>query len=417
MKKKDIKVRINTKLWEMVKKKIESDFGKQMNDVDSILIVAMLYLYKSKDKARHPDNLYALKCIESPDLDDRYYKTKTICVYKYVMDRLKENCSGCTYSEAIERAIVDYLYLPISFYTDNIKPIYTFVGSKNPTMQSATANAVKQMHLNYKETVLIDGCCGTGALFLGLDTYNWESVTLNDMNPIRTNFLNVLKNKALEFIKFFLNDESWRVNSYSPERLCLQKKYDEELNEYYNKRKNYHKVDCDISISYATLLLQSWTGQFIEDEERIFNRILKILPASLKLQNATITQEDCLQYLENSDTGKLVILDVPYIGTEKECSVKGYDYIKFHKKIADKLYYANYPFLYFCRSSAPKSDKSRTKEEKERIMKMKLGSYFFNKGYYFQKVPLKKDTELLISNLEYDRNTQFQWTDFSQDIL
>ena len=49
------------------------------------------------------------------------------------------------------------------------------------------------MKLNTSEMTLIEGCCSTGSLFFGLDTYNWKGVTLNDMNPLRTNFLNVLK--------------------------------------------------------------------------------------------------------------------------------------------------------------------------------------------------------------------------------
>ena len=38
-------------------------------------------------------------------------------------------------------------------------------------------------------------------------------------------------------------------------------------------------------------------------------------------------------------------------------------------------------------------------------MKLKLGQYFMNKGYYFQKVPLKEDTELMVSNRQYDADT------------
>ena len=50
-------------------------------------------------------------------------------------------------------------------------------------------------------------------------------------------------------------------------------------------------------------------------------------------------------------------------------------------------------------------------------MKMKLGQYFMNKGYYFQKVPLKEDTELMISNRQYDTKTQFIWTDMAENII
>lgn len=50
-------------------------------------------------------------------------------------------------------------------------------------------------------------------------------------------------------------------------------------------------------------------------------------------------------------------------------------------------------------------------------MRMKLGQYFMNKGYNFQKVRLDNDTELMISNRWYDANTQFQWTSMEQKIL
>ena len=50
-------------------------------------------------------------------------------------------------------------------------------------------------------------------------------------------------------------------------------------------------------------------------------------------------------------------------------------------------------------------------------MKMKLGQYFMNKGYYLQKVRLDNDTELMVSNRHYDADTQFQWTSFEQNII
>ena len=49
-------------------------------------------------------------------------------------------------------------------------------------------------------------------------------------------------------------------------------------------------------------------------------------------------------------------------------------------------------------------------------MKMKLGQYFMNKGFYFQKVHLNEDTELLISNRQYDAEAQFLWTDMAENI-
>lgn len=49
-------------------------------------------------------------------------------------------------------------------------------------------------------------------------------------------------------------------------------------------------------------------------------------------------------------------------------------------------------------------------------MKMKLAQYFMNKGYYFQKVRLDSDIELMVSNCQYDDKKQFQWTDMDENI-
>jgi len=96
--------------------------------------------------------------------------------------------------------------------------------------------------------------------------------------------------------------------------------------------------------------------------------------------------------------------------------VDNYNYEKFHKKVADLLYKAQYPFIYYCRSSAPKSDKSKSQEDKENIMKMKLSQYFLNRSFYLQKVHLEKDTEIMISNIHYSES-QFQWNNFLQHLL
>ncbi|MGG7153504.1 hypothetical protein ACQPUR_23055, partial [Clostridium neonatale] len=60
--------------------------------------------------------------------------------------------------------------------------------------------------------------------------------------------------------------------------------------------------------------------------------------------------------------------------------------------------------------------RSKSQEDKANIMKMKLGQYFLNKGYYFQKVHLEKDTELMISNVHYSES-QFLWNNFSESLL
>ena len=94
-----------------------------------------------------------------------------------------------------------------------------------------------------------------------------------------------------------------------------------------------------------------------------------------------------------------------------------YKYQPFHQKVTEYLQNAEYPFLYYCRSTPPKSDSTFNRADAEHIMKMKLGQYFMNKGYYFQKVCLDNDTELMVSNQLYDKKSQFQWTSFEQKII
>ena len=60
-------------------------------------------------------------------------------------------------------------------------------------MQVATADAVDAMEIPHESFTLIDGCCATGSFFFELKTYPWKAVVLNDLNPLRTNFLNVLR--------------------------------------------------------------------------------------------------------------------------------------------------------------------------------------------------------------------------------
>ena len=143
----------------------------------------------------------------------------------------------------------------------------------------------------------------------------------------------------------------------------------------------------------------------VERASKIMEQVFRFLPAHLKLQNTVITQQDCLRYLKNDDTEKLLLLDVPYIGSEQTCAVTGYKYQPFHKKVADYLQNAESQFIYYCRSTPPKSDSTLNREDAEHIMKTKLAQYFMNKGYYFQKVPLKEDTELMISNRQYYTKT------------
>ena len=86
-------------------------------------------------------------------------------------------------------------------------------------------------------------------------------------------------------------------------------------------------------------------------------------------------------------------------------------------KVAEYLQTANYSFLYYCRSTPPKSDKTFTQTDAEHIIKMKLACHFMNKGYYFHKITFKDDTELIISNRQYNQDIQFEWTHIDDNIL
>lgn len=414
MQKKDIKIKVNKKLWKQMKEKVKKDFNRSYCDTDCLLILILLALYKKKHSLRCEDSLYLL-VDNLTDLAEENYIFKTISIYGKLMENLKDVYKKLSYSQIVERAVVDYLHLPLNFYTDCISPLYTIVGSKNYTMQKATAKAVDNMSLSHKDMVLIDACCATGSLFFGLETYEWKKIILNDMSALRTNFLNVLKSEPLKLIKMLLETDFAFIEQSETKNKKLHN-FKDNTDEYEQKRINYKKVDCNIQIAYQMFLRQCIDKAQIEGSDKIFSRILKFLPAHLKLQNAIITKTDCLTYLKN-DTPKLVLLDVPYIGSEKECAVKGYRYELFHGKVANLLQQAGYPFIYYCRSSAPKSDTIKSTEDKLKIMKMKLGGYFMDKNFYFQKIHLKEDTELLISNQEYDAETQFKWTDFEQDLL
>lgn len=282
-------------------------------------------------------------------------------------------------------------------------------------MQVATASAVDAMKLSHQHMTLIDGCCATGSLFFGLKDYTWKSVILNDLNPLRISFLNVIKKEPVKLIKKLIETDLSFIQQPETKNPILSE-YKKSIHTYEAKRAKYHKVDCNIDIAYEMFLVQCIDKAMIENADKIIQRLLRFLPAHLKLQNTMITQQDCLIYLKNNDRDKLVLLDVPYIGSEHTCSIKGYNYQPFHQKVGNYLQNANFPFLYYCRSTPPKADTPLPRTDAEHVMKMKLAHYFYNRGFFFDKVHLKEDTELIISNRHYSEN-QFQWNDFNINIL
>ena len=191
------------------------------------------------------------------------------------------------------------------------------------------------MQLDHSKLDFIDGCCATSSLFFGIKTYIWRNVSLNDLNPLRTNFLNVIKNQPLKLIKMLLETDFTFINTSESKNPKL-KELKLETNAYVQKRHAYHKVDCNVKIAYEMFLQQCIDKAMVEQADRIFIRMLRFLPAHLKLKNATITPKYCLTYL-NNDSAKLILLDVPYIGSERECAITSYQYDPFHKKVTDLL--------------------------------------------------------------------------------
>jgi site-specific DNA-adenine methylase len=228
------------------------------------------------------------------------------------------------------------------------------------------------MEIPYESFILIDCCSATGSLFFGLRSHPWKSVILNDLNPLRTNFLNVIKTEPLKLIKQILESDLLFIEQPETKNPKLSS-YKKAINDNSKKRAKYHKVDCNIDIAYQMFIVQCINKAMVESAGKIMERSFRFLPAHLKLQNAVITQQDCLNNLKNDNTNKLFLLDVPYIGSEHTYAVTGYKYQPFHQKVADFLQNAEYPFLYYCRSTPPKSDSSFNREDAEHIMKMKLG--------------------------------------------
>ena len=394
MRKKDIKIRINEIIWKKSLEKIESDFGRKYCKTDSMMIIMLLALYKRKSILRNSDNIY-LAVQRSEQLDSSNYTFITIAVYDGLLELLQKLHPALPYSQLIESAIADYLVLPRSFYTECISPLYTIVGSKNHTMQEATATIVDEMNLYHESLTLIDGCCATGSLFFGLKDYPWKTVILNDLNPLRTNFLNVLKKEPLKLIKKILENDLSFIKQPETKNPKLSE-FKKMLNTYETKRKNYHKIDCNIDIAYTMFITQCIDKAHIEQSIEIIGRILRFLPACMKLQKAIITQQDCLTYLQNDTTNKLVLLDTPYIGSEATCGIKGYDYEKFHKKVASFLNNVQYPFMYYCRITPPKSEKVLSPKDAENVMKMKLENYFSDLNCCRHTVNLLNGTELIL---------------------
>lgn len=201
---KEIKVSVNKIHLEKANSKIKKLFGHNYTDNDNMLIMTLLYLYKYQSRPINYDVVY-LACKHPDELNRSNYITKKYYINGKVLSLLKAKNPHTSLSVVVECIIASLIATPTSEYTINIPPLYTIVGSKNTIMQKETASAVDAMNLTHESMTLIDGCCATGSLFFGLDTYPWKQVVLNDLNPLRTNFLNVIKREPLKLIKKIFN--------------------------------------------------------------------------------------------------------------------------------------------------------------------------------------------------------------------
>lgn len=129
MTRKDIKITIRQKLWEKAVKKAMSEFQFVHTITDALNAILLLSLYKVRSKHRRTDNIF-LSYSNVTEMTSDTYITFTIEIISELLYEAKNNNSNGTYSSIVESVLADYIVLPINFYTDNISPVYTIVGSK-----------------------------------------------------------------------------------------------------------------------------------------------------------------------------------------------------------------------------------------------------------------------------------------------
>ncbi len=325
-------------------------------------------------------------------------------------------------SKFVELAIVDFLEKSCVDYANMAKPLYSFAGSKTLPMAKAHKHATNAISLN-PHTELIEVCVGSGALFFATDTTNFTSCTVNDLTPSRVNFLSVVQVKPLELI-YKLLDLSSNFKYFTPEEKTKLKTSSKSIVDAYDKKqRKYKKIKIDVDVAYALLVYETFNTPRPFDSsilKKITNFPFNILPMYFKLKDVAITKLDARHYLSNSNTNKFVCLDVPYITSTPATysGIKDFDYVTFHSEVSKALEVANYPFLYYCRSTSSQKINSLVGTENGLdIMSKCLKPYFFNKGFFFDLVPLEVgngtehehvEMEVMISNRKYN-DTQFQW--------
>lgn len=440
MKLKDLKLTLNVTLLNKARKKAQFEF--KLNKCHKTLLMQIVMILAFYKKWKDHEVIYAIsRALDYPSQTlSENTERKTIAICEFLLTELKNKWCFCakSASKIINIAMGLYIQTPLSEYTSNIKPLHTMVGYKNQTMQKAVAHAVENMHLHYADTIFVDACCGTGSLFWGLNTYQWKAVILNDLNPERTNFLNVILHEPWHLIFTILEEGIDQSDTDKTDiRRANLKKYRQELQRFKEEAqknaaiaKKSIKVDCNISIAAYTFLRQCLSKEHMENSDDILEKLARILCAHLKLLNSNvkITIADATHYLKprfqininhqilTVDTNRLVIFDPPYIGSEETCNVADCNYSKFHEQVGKLLQKAEFTWLYHCRSTAPKSSNIFSNDEWQKILKNELGHYFFNRNLYYEKIHLNTDTELIISNRLYNSEKQNLWTNDAQVI-
>lgn len=465
--KRDVTVTIKDAIWMQARNKLQQLFQKKLKETEILEVTILLTMFLlEKDAKKHKEQAGgATEKIVNKAEDVRNSLLNpsdvsedalpfTIAVYSELLESLVENWKKQISSKKLKNSIrrndiIEYA-LAIVATTDTIEylvplqALYTFTGYKNPEMQAATASAVSAMNLPTQDLTLVEVCCGSAALTLGLEHSEWKQIVLNDLDPLKTNFINVLIHEPIKLVDTILGIGITYKSKYTQDKTKIES-FVKEIDAFAKRRKKYHQVACDIEIAAKFFLCACTKNNFRNRylaKETILKRLLCFLPAAFKLweSNTVVTQEDAMIFLENNctiniprgdalhlNTQRFIISDTPYPCSEEYSGLEGYNYEKFHGKVANRLIHAEYPFLYFCRSTATKSD-SRPIDIKNHAMKLFLARLFFDKGLLYDKVRLswgckqKEDgsttesaPELIISNRHYSDN-QFIWNSDSQDL-
>lgn len=177
-----------------------------------------------------------------------------------------------------------------------------------PGSKSRVLNKLKPFleidHLEYREPFL-----GGGSIFLGktLASDNW----LNDIDPYVISFFNIVKEKPIEFCLYIQQQGKPTINKWF--ELKTSKFQDESIIERAYKflflnRTNYSGIFKSNPIG-GLKQESEWKIDCRWNEKLICKRIIE---ASTKLENATITNIDFEQLISNPGDKVLLMLDPPY---------------------------------------------------------------------------------------------------------